>query len=191
MNYQLFTYPQVAPKYITVNGAVGPKTVLNAGPAVTLPTGTLIYKPANYDIYAADPAQRTSLYETTGDGNVSADIFAGCPGLRNWKAGLIRAEGNRRLESVATPYMVNERFTWQDQKSEAIAFQADPMALTPMIDAIAANRGITKAALVGLIMENADLFRPTAGTILGAQQSLLDRIYTVTDIAEFMLIKWD
>lgn len=190
MNYQLFTYPQVTPKYITVNGATGPKTVLNAGPAVTLPSGILVYKPANYDIYAADPAQRTILYETTGDGSASADIFASCPGLRDWKAGLIRAEGNRRLETVATPYMVNERFTWQDQKEEAIAFQADPMALTPMIDAIAANRGITKAALVGLIMGNADLFRTLAGTLLGQQQALLDRIYSVTDIAEFMAITW-
>lgn len=190
MGYKLFTYPLVDPKFVEANGPTGKRQILNPGPFVALPSN-IVYQPENFDKYAVVPAARTLLYQVDGAGDTNDQVFAACPDLRDWKAKQVRAEGDRRLEKMATPYMKNERLTWQDQKFEALEYQANPAAFTPMIDAMAANRGIAKADLVKLILENVNLFRPTAGTILGQQQAMLDRIYAVTDVAELLSITWE
>lgn len=101
----------------------------------------------------------------------------------------IRDEGAKRLESLALPYQQQERDTWETQLKEAEAYQANPSTPTPMLDAIAAGRGLTKAALVAKVMENANLFRAAAGQILGRQQALLDQLATATS-AQIDAINW-
>lgn len=83
MNYFIFTYPQVLPKYTIGHGATEDISVLNPGPPVDLPPGNIAYKPANYDIYAADPAQRAMLIEVATEGNTAVQIFTACPNLKN------------------------------------------------------------------------------------------------------------
>lgn len=88
----------------------------------------------------------------------------------------IRIEGSKRLSDIASPYLPEERDTWPTQLAEATAWLANNTAPTPMVDALAAARGIPKADLITKIMGNADLFRTASGNILGQQQALLDQI---------------
>jgi hypothetical protein len=190
MNYRIFTYPQVSPQYIVAHGAIGEETVLNPGGPVELPPGTPVYKPGNYNIYAADSAQRTILYADPAGTATSAEIFNACPGCRNWRADQIRNEGSSRLSTLAGPYQGPERETWSIQMTEAEAWLINMQAPTPLLTALAVNRGITIDALVGKVMENVQLFRAVSGVILGQQQALLDRIYTTQNITDLLAITW-
>ena len=109
---------------------------------------------------------------------------------RTAKDQAIRAEGNRRLNALARPYQLAERETWATQLSEAEAWTADNAAPTPMVDQIAAARGMDKATLVGLIIGNANLFRAESGRILGQQQALLDRLWAAQTIEEVEAVEW-
>lgn len=190
MNYLIFTYPQVSPRFHVVHGALADQTVPNPGPPVILPPGNLVYRPADYDIYAAAATQRTMILETTAAGASSADIFTACPRLRDWKASQIRSEGDSRLQALAHPYEDSEQKTWPIQMAEAEAWLINPASPTPMLTQIANNRGITLTSLVGRVMENVVLFRSTSGAILGQQQALLDRVYIEEDFSAFLSIGW-
>lgn len=102
----------------------------------------------------------------------------------------IRTEGNRRLNTLARPYQPAERETWATQLAEAEAWTADNAAPTPMVDQIAAARGVGKATLVGLILGNANLFRAESGRILGQQQAILDRLWASQTVEEITTIAW-
>lgn len=95
----------------------------------------------------------------------------------------IRAEGSRRLAALAAPYLPAERETWPTQQAEARAWSIDPAAPTPMLSAMAAARGITRADIVAKVLENVALFEAASGDILGQQQALLDALVAVDPTA--------
>jgi len=95
----------------------------------------------------------------------------------------VRGEGANRLKALATPYRPEERETWADQQAEARAHLADPSAETPMLDALAAGRGISKAELAGKILANANAFKAASGAILGKQQAALDALAALPETA--------
>jgi hypothetical protein len=107
------------------------------------------------------------------------------------KEAAIRAEGARRMEEIALPYLPQERDTWPAQLTEAEAYLAAPdTAATPTLSAIAAGRAMAVADLVPLVMGNADLFRQRAGEVLGVQQRLIAQIWTATTPEEVEAITW-
>lgn len=110
--------------------------------------------------------------------------------MREAKEMEIRAAGSRRLEMLSAPYSLQERETWATQLSEAEAFLADTTAAAPMLDALSSARGIAKADLVALVMENANLFRVESGKILGQQQALLTRVWASVSAEELAAIEW-
>ena len=109
---------------------------------------------------------------------------------RELKAAEVRSVGAEKLKALGSPYKETERETWSIQFDEASAFLADSSHPTPMIDSIATYRGITKAELVTLIMENANLFRGASGSILGIQQALLSAVYSAVTPEELQNITW-
>lgn len=78
------------------------------------------------------------------------------------------------MSAVAAPYKLEERETWFTQLKEADEWLANNAATTPMLTAMATDRGITVAALVAKIKENDTLFRQAIGCLLGQQQRELD-----------------
>jgi len=94
-----------------------------------------------------------------------------------------RGEGAKRLLALARPYRPEERETWADQQAEAKAYLADAAAETPLLDALAAGRGISKAELAVKIMENVSAFKSASGTILGKQQAALDALAALPETA--------
>lgn len=117
-----------------------------------------------------------------------ASVEAAAPWLRNNKASQIRGQGAYRLTNL-TPYLMEERDTWFVQKSEALALQADPLAVTPLLTAIANARGVDLVTLAALVLENVTLFERASGTVLGTQQRLLGEVYT-KPLAEMIVVEW-
>lgn len=88
----------------------------------------------------------------------------------------INAECDRLVKVAVLSYPDTEVLTFAKQESEARAYLTDPGSPTPMIDAIAINRGIDKAELVTRIIAKADYFAVYTGKIIGHRQKLEDLV---------------
>ncbi len=68
-----------------------------------------------------------------------------------------------------------ETSSWPQQKEEAIAFQADSTAATPLLDSLIASRNLaeTKADFATLVMGKAATYATDYGNVLGAYQALV------------------
>ena len=102
----------------------------------------------------------------------------------------VRASAARAMESLAAPYLPQERESWDTQFKEATEWLVNNGASVPMITAMASNRGITVAELVAKIMENSNLYRDAIGAILGKQQRLLDDVASATTAEAVNAIAW-
>lgn len=102
------------------------------------------------------------------------------------KALEIRGVAAGQMASIAAPYLPQERESWDTQLKEADAYTVNNSASTPLLTAMATARGITVAALVAKVYENANLYRAAIGEILGKQQGLLDRVYAASTIEAVM-----
>lgn len=200
--YEVITLPQI-PQYVTVRGGcdanaaafdvIGNQDCTQqwVNPALkVLPPG-VVCQPNGFARNLVNPALRTLVVKTDGNSSSNADLFSACPQIREYRKAEIRAEGDRRLKLLASPYMDGERETWANQMKEAEAYLFDPVnTQTPMLSAMAAARGITIPDLVGKVWENVTLFRQASGQILGLQQKLLDDIDKATDFAALLAIGW-
>ena len=87
---------------------------------------------------------------------------------------------NRQYEiavnALTAGYPQPEIDSWEKQESEARAWLANNSIATPWIDGAAAARGITKAALIALIIGNANALAPLHGALTGKRQKLRDEI---------------
>lgn len=102
----------------------------------------------------------------------------------------IRSSAARAMESLAAPYLPQERESWDTQFKEATEWLVNSNASVPMIAAMTGNRGITVADLVGKIMENANLYRDAIGVMLGKQQRLLDEVNSAAAVEAVNAIVW-
>lgn len=78
------------------------------------------------------------------------------------------------IATIKSGYPADEVASWPKQEAEARAYQADALAVTPLLDALATTRGITKADLVTRIISKADLFANISGQLIGKRQKLED-----------------
>lgn len=92
------------------------------------------------------------------------------------KLAQINIECDMRMSALVVSYPENEQKTFAKQEDEARAYMANPASATPMIDALALNRGIDKGVLVSRIIAKADLFAQYSGAVIGYRQKLEDEI---------------
>jgi hypothetical protein len=85
-------------------------------------------------------------------------------------------------------YPENEQKTFSKQEAEATAFTADPASHIPMIDALAAYRGMDVAELAARILLKAEAFATYSGAVIGHRQWLEDAINAVETQDELDLI---
>lgn len=191
MGFTIFTREQVTPREIVSHGAMRDELILNEGPPPAYPAGSSVfYAPPALDIYSSDPAARRVLLNDPNGTATGADIFAAFPLIREPKAAEIRAEGSKRLRSLAGPYSEEEREGWESQKQQARAWLANPETRIPTVSAMATTRGIPVDVMVDKIMENVFLYETAYGQIVGTQQALLDQIYAATDYGAMLAINW-
>lgn len=191
MGYSIYIRERITPQFTAVHGPHGLETRLNPGPPPAYPAtfGGRIYADLS-DLYGSDPTRRVELWEDSAGTAASADIFAACPLLRQWRESQIRAEGARRLNELARPYEPAERETWGYQKEEALAWQQNPATPTPFCDAVAAGRGVPRELFMTKVLENYTLFYQAAANILGQQQALIDRVNALEDVAAVLAVTW-
>ena len=89
----------------------------------------------------------------------------------------IRQKYAQLMDNIVKPYTKTEQLTWDTQVKEADAYLLNNQAVTPMISALAENRGVALSDLVAWIKENEALYRVAVGTLLGQQQAELDLLY--------------
>jgi hypothetical protein len=83
----------------------------------------------------------------------------------------VRQEAESRLRPLLDEYNEPERLSWERQLEQARAFKADSTASTPLMDALATARGLTRDQMADRIIGAADTFESQAGAILGLQQA--------------------
>lgn len=191
--YLIYTYPIVAPKYSTVQGPTGPVQVLTAVPAQPYPVDCgIVWQPKTVDRYSAVAADRTILLKCDLQGDsTGVEVLAALPGIRQSRVDEIRAEGSRRLITLATPYSAEERESWAQQQADANEYQVNPNCACTLMRQIATTRGITLQLMAEKILENAALFKIVSGQILGKQQRLLDQVEAVQDFDQLLAIGWE
>ena len=102
------------------------------------------------------------------------------PSLIAQKRRQIHDEARRQRDQLAPHYPQHEIDTWDQQRREAVAYQADPsIADTPLLTAMATARGMTVEALAARVLVKAQAFAQAGGAILGAQQALEDQLGTI------------
>lgn len=84
------------------------------------------------------------------------------------------------VQTLTVKYTSEELSSWEQQKNEALLFKLDANAITPLITAIAAARGIELDALVDKIITNVKLFQAEYGILLGTKQKRQDQIKEIS-----------
>ncbi|WP_413614739.1 hypothetical protein MRB56_12590 [Halomonas cupida] len=103
----------------------------------------------------------------------------------------VRASYEAELSRILSQYSETEQKTWSKQEEEARAFLADPIAGTPLLDAISSARGMAKPELVARIVALADAWILAAGAATGKRQALEEQILVATTMAEVDAIEWE
>lgn len=86
-------------------------------------------------------------------------------------------------------YPQTEIDSFYRQEKEALAWQADKKAETPMLKKIAELRGVQFEVLVEKVIEKANILADIIGEIIGVRQKIEDRINAATEQAELDAIK--
>ena len=90
---------------------------------------------------------------------------------------------NAAFESACAALLADEppsaTATYATQQAEAEAFARNSATPTPMLDMLAAARGIDKAELVRRVLAKAELYAQASGLLLGQQQRLMDDIAAI------------
>lgn len=91
----------------------------------------------------------------------------------------INAACDAAVDALAAKYPNTEVLSWYRQEREARELLADPEAATPLIDHIAAQRGITREDLAGRIIAKAEAYAQEAGAAFGRRQALEDQLEAI------------
>ncbi|WP_297813772.1 hypothetical protein [uncultured Methylophaga sp.] len=84
------------------------------------------------------------------------------------------------MSSVTSLYTAEEIASFPTQEPEALAWQADNTAPTPLIDFIVAERAsVDKPTLVQRIIDNAATYKTVAGPAIGKKQDFEDQLYVL------------
>lgn len=92
-------------------------------------------------------------------------------------------------EGLLVGYPQTEIDSFYRQEKEALAWQADHNAETPMLKQIALLRGVSFEILVQKVIEKSEMFAMVIGAIIGQRQQFEDRILTATKPEELETIK--
>lgn len=93
----------------------------------------------------------------------------------------VNASCETSMSAIKAGYPDSEVLSWPKQEEEARAWTADNATTTPLLDALATARGITKADLAARVIEKADLFAQISGQTIGKRQGLEDQLNALLD----------
>ena len=91
---------------------------------------------------------------------------------------------SERMKNLMVEASDLEVATWEEQKREALLYQSDNTASTPLIDILATGRGIDKSVLVTKILNNVEAYKIKLANLLVEQQQLEARVKACLTIAD-------
>ena len=86
---------------------------------------------------------------------------------------VIESDFEAEVAQITSGYSQSEIDSWPNQLEEALAWQADNNANTPLMDAAIAQNGRTKSEHAGRILTNSALYKVAFGNALGKKQKRL------------------
>lgn len=101
------------------------------------------------------------------------------PSLESLKAAALanlNAESQKIADSLTAGYPEFEKLTWEDQRREALAWDADNSTPTPYIDVLAAQRGIDRVDYLKRTVAKTTAFANAAQKLVGQRQKYEDQI---------------
>jgi len=106
--------------------------------------------------------------------------------LRADKLSQVRKDFQAKIDAITAKYAPYELESFADQRAEWRAWKANSAAATPVVDALAAARGLTTAALMAKIEANVLAIT----TMQGQQNAIESQIKAATTVAALEAITW-
>ena len=96
---------------------------------------------------------------------------------------------SEKMKNLIVDASALETATWEEQKREALLYQLDNTASTPLIDILVAGRGIDKSELVTKILTNVESYKVKLANLLVEQQQLEQRVKACQTIPDCHRLK--
>lgn len=125
--------------------------------------------------------QPTAYHKAKPDGTWTPDVDR----AKFAKLAEINTTYDTATSALVSTYPQTELLTFDQQESEARAYEADPTVETRLVDMLAKGRQIDKAELVRRIILKSDAFKLSAGYLTGQRQryeDLLSEAQTVEEV---------
>jgi hypothetical protein len=135
---------------------------------------------AGYTIKASPPPSAQPWQRVEWDGEQWTTPDRDLATVQAESRAVVRQEAEDLLRPLLDEYNEPERLSWDRQLEQARAFKADNTANTPMMDALASSRDLTRDQMADKIIGAADTFESQAGAILGLQQAAEDAAKNAT-----------
>lgn len=110
------------------------------------------------------------------DGQLSKEDFRSENDIKKDELNRHNIEYEKKVAALTAGVPYSEIQTWTKQEAEARAYLADDTSSTPLIDSLAATRGVDKDVLVGKIIAKADAYAVAIGRLTGLRQKVEDEI---------------
>ena len=125
------------------------------------------------------------------DGLAPDTMLAGLAAAKAAKLAEINVAFDVVAAALTATYPDKEVLTFDQQVEEARAFLADASAACPMLQPLAAARGIELADLCERVLAKHDLFSAATGALMGRRQALEDRLDACETVKDVMAITVD
>lgn len=161
-----------------------------------LPDGALVLLalqsewPTNAPRYIADvpdsaaPGVLVLLTDEEAQDSIAAELAARVDALRARKLREARQRCDSAMTALENGYPASEIKSWPKQEAEALAVIRDTGDPTPLLAAIAAERGIELDDLATRVLAKVSIFAAAAGQIIGQRQAAEDAIMAATTVSE-------
>ena len=122
---------------------------------------------------------------------ITIDADKALPHAKRAKLAEINRACDAEIGAIKASYPDTEVLSWDKQEREAYALRQDSGAFTPLLDGIAAARGVSRSTLADLVAAKVEQFAATTGPIFGKRQVLEKAIEDATTLEQVQSITWE
>jgi len=139
------------------------------------------------------PEQRDGKWYQTWEVRefTAEEIEARANTQRDELIGQNNAAYEQAIASLTADYPAAEIQTWERQRAEVIAWEADPTAPTPWIDLAASARGLDRGKYLGRTLAKVHAFARASAWLTGRRQGIDDAIRAATTVEALQAIVVD
>jgi hypothetical protein len=177
---------------LLVNTPVGTQEIIAVGP------GGQYFEPSRvlWDERVDGPLPSVILGAMRREGSslvVDEDLLSAANSLalslaKESKLKTANAECDRRMSLFVASYPEREQQTFTKQEEQARAYLANSVAVTPLLDMLATERGLSKAEMAARIMAKVEPFEVYCGRMIGYRQRLEDQLDGTETLEELSAI---